>query len=126
MGDDPAARAHLTPERGGPGARTAELRERGRSSGGSAFPEEAAPALADIQKVVGRSVRHADEGVQADPTDLETLLLREAQPLVNYWEIPLVTPLPPAAHGRRVEGGGAGEGLRPVRAKAPLREACGG
>ncbi|WP_432151380.1 FAD-dependent monooxygenase [Streptomyces sp. bgisy029] len=47
------------------------------------------------EEVVGRTVRHAAEGVQADPADLETLLLREAQLLVNYRESPLVTPLPP-------------------------------
>ncbi|CAM5229208.1 Pentachlorophenol monooxygenase OS=Streptomyces cyaneofuscatus OX=66883 GN=G3I52_34450 PE=3 SV=1 [Streptomyces cyaneofuscatus] len=47
------------------------------------------------EEVVGRTVRHAAEGVQADPTDLETLLLREAQLLVGYRESPIVSPLPP-------------------------------
>lgn len=47
------------------------------------------------EEVVGRTVRHAAEGVQADPTDPATLLLREAQLLVNYRESPLVSPLPP-------------------------------
>ncbi|MEW1613625.1 MULTISPECIES: FAD-dependent monooxygenase [unclassified Streptomyces] len=47
------------------------------------------------EEVVGRTVRHAAEGVQADPTDLETLLLREAQLLVGYRQSPLVTALPP-------------------------------
>ncbi|SCG02782.1 FAD binding domain-containing protein [Streptomyces sp. Ncost-T6T-2b] len=47
------------------------------------------------EEVVGRTVRHAAEGVQADPTDRETLLLREAQLLVGYRESPLVTPLAP-------------------------------
>ncbi|MEU2149522.1 FAD-dependent monooxygenase, partial [Streptomyces globisporus] len=47
------------------------------------------------EEVVGRTVRHAAEGVQADPTDRETLLLREAQLLVGYRESPLVTPLSP-------------------------------
>ncbi len=36
-------------------------------------------------------------GVQADPTDRETLLLREAQLLVGYRESPLVTPFAPDA-----------------------------
>ncbi|MFF8501263.1 FAD-dependent monooxygenase [Streptomyces anulatus] len=49
------------------------------------------------EEVVGRTVRHAAEGVQADPTDRETLLLREAQLLVGYRESPLVTPLAPDA-----------------------------
>ncbi|WP_432005635.1 FAD-dependent monooxygenase [Streptomyces parvus] len=47
------------------------------------------------EEVVGRTVRHAAEGVQADPADRETLLLREAQLLVGYRESPLVTPLAP-------------------------------
>ncbi|MFF2717762.1 FAD-dependent monooxygenase [Streptomyces sp. NPDC058011] len=47
------------------------------------------------EEVVGRTVRQAAEGVQADPTDLETLLLRQAQLLVGYRESPIVTPLPP-------------------------------
>ncbi|MFJ3434428.1 FAD-dependent monooxygenase [Streptomyces cyaneofuscatus] len=47
------------------------------------------------EEVVGRTVRHATEGVQADPADPETLLLREAQLLVDYRESPLVTPLSP-------------------------------
>lgn len=47
------------------------------------------------EEVVGRTVRHAAEGVQADPEDRETLLLREAQLLVGYRESPLVTPLAP-------------------------------
>ncbi|MFJ9143157.1 FAD-dependent monooxygenase [Streptomyces griseus] len=50
------------------------------------------------EEVVGRTVRHAVEGVQADPTDRETLLLREAQLLIGYRDSPLVTP-PPRADG---------------------------
>ncbi|NEE48079.1 pentachlorophenol monooxygenase, partial [Streptomyces sp. SID8455] len=46
------------------------------------------------EEVVGRTVRHAAEGVQADPTDPKTLMLREAQLLIGYRESPLVTPLP--------------------------------
>lgn len=40
-------------------------------------------------EVVGRTMRHAREGVQADPEDPETLLLREAQLLVGYRDSPL-------------------------------------
>ncbi|MFJ9690074.1 FAD-dependent monooxygenase [Streptomyces bacillaris] len=47
------------------------------------------------EEVVGRTVRHAAEGVQADRSDPETLMLRQAQLLVGYRESPLVTPLPP-------------------------------
>ncbi|MGA6175101.1 FAD-dependent monooxygenase [Streptomyces sp. NPDC012600] len=48
------------------------------------------------EEVVGRTVRHAAEGVQADPTEPRTLLLREAQLLVGHRESPVVTPLPEA------------------------------
>ncbi|MFD4026160.1 FAD-dependent monooxygenase [Streptomyces sp. NPDC058576] len=66
--------------------------------GGAAHPQ--LPASYDAERhpvgeeVVGRTVRHAAEGVQADPTDVETLLLREAQLLIGYRESPIVTPLP--------------------------------
>ncbi|MEW9511986.1 FAD-dependent monooxygenase [Streptomyces bacillaris] len=45
------------------------------------------------EEVVGRTVRHAAEGIQADRSDPETLMLRQAQLLVDYRESPLVTPL---------------------------------
>lgn len=48
------------------------------------------------EEVVGRTVRHAAEGVQADPEDPGTLLLREAQLLVGYRGSPLVGPPDPA------------------------------
>ncbi|MFD3325440.1 FAD-dependent monooxygenase [Streptomyces sp. NPDC058701] len=44
------------------------------------------------EEVVGRTVRHAAEGVQADPEDPATLLLREAQLLVTYRGGPIVDP----------------------------------
>ncbi len=59
----------------------------------------AAPALLDSydaerrpvgEEVVGRTVRHAREGIDADPDDPVTLLLREAQLLVAYPDSPLV------------------------------------
>ncbi|WP_033823156.1 FAD-dependent monooxygenase [Kitasatospora sp. MBT63] len=47
------------------------------------------------EEVVGRTVRHARDGVDADPEDLTTVLLREAQLLVGYPDSPLVDPAPP-------------------------------
>ncbi|MFE4861973.1 FAD-dependent monooxygenase [Streptomyces sp. NPDC056670] len=43
------------------------------------------------EEVVGRTVRHAAQGVQADPDDPRTLMLREAQLLIDYREGPLAT-----------------------------------
>ncbi|MQS11361.1 NAD(P)-binding protein [Streptomyces kaniharaensis] len=44
------------------------------------------------EEVVGRTVRHARAGLDADRDDLATLLLREAQLLVNYRGGPLAEP----------------------------------
>ncbi|WP_432121134.1 FAD-dependent monooxygenase [Streptomyces sp. S1] len=41
------------------------------------------------EEVVGRTVRHAAHGIEADPDDRRTLLLREAQLLVGYRDGPL-------------------------------------
>ncbi|WP_069766907.1 FAD-dependent monooxygenase [Streptomyces sp. LUP30] len=41
-------------------------------------------------EVVGRTVRHATEGVQADPADPAILMQREAQLLVGYRDSPIV------------------------------------
>ncbi|MFC8587755.1 FAD-dependent monooxygenase [Streptomyces sp. NPDC057217] len=41
------------------------------------------------EEVVGRTVRHAAHGIEADPDDRRTLLLREAQLLVGYRGGPL-------------------------------------
>ncbi|MCX4539564.1 FAD-dependent monooxygenase [Streptomyces sp. NBC_01565] len=49
-------------------------------------------------EVVGRTVRHAAEGVQADPDDPGTVILREAQLLVGYRGSPLAGP-PDAGEG---------------------------
>ncbi|CAM5553491.1 3-(3-hydroxyphenyl)propionate hydroxylase [Streptomyces xanthochromogenes] len=43
------------------------------------------------EEVVGRTVRHAAEGVQADPDEPRTLMLREAQLLIDHREGPLAT-----------------------------------
>ncbi|MGW1068844.1 FAD-dependent monooxygenase [Streptomyces aureus] len=44
------------------------------------------------EEVVERTVRHANQGIQADRADPETLMLREAQLLVGYRGSPLVDP----------------------------------
>ncbi|MFD8738635.1 FAD-dependent monooxygenase [Streptomyces sp. NPDC059618] len=44
------------------------------------------------EEVVARTVRHATQGIQADPSDPATLMLREAQLLVGYRGGPLVGP----------------------------------
>ncbi|MFD9372773.1 FAD-dependent monooxygenase [Streptomyces sp. NPDC060020] len=44
------------------------------------------------EEVVGRTVRHAVKGFEADPDDPETLMLREAQLLVGYRGSPVVDP----------------------------------
>ena len=59
---------------------------------------EAGPGLLDSydaerrpvgEEVVGRTVRHATHGIEADPDDPRTLMLREAQLLVGYRGGPL-------------------------------------
>ncbi|WP_416981771.1 FAD-dependent monooxygenase [Streptomyces sp. T028] len=44
------------------------------------------------EEVVGRTVRHATQGIEADPDDPRTILLREAQLLVGYRDGPLACP----------------------------------
>ncbi|MFI6449364.1 FAD-dependent monooxygenase [Kitasatospora sp. NPDC050543] len=41
------------------------------------------------EEVVGRTVRHATHGIEADPDDPRTMMLREAQLLVGYRDGPL-------------------------------------
>ncbi len=43
------------------------------------------------EEVVGRTVRHARAGFEADPDDPSTVMRREAQLLVNYRESPVVS-----------------------------------
>ncbi|TMM18896.1 MAG: pentachlorophenol monooxygenase [Actinobacteria bacterium] len=57
------------------------------------------------EEVVGRTVRHARAGFEADPDDPSTVVLREAQLLVGYPDSPLV--------GDDVEGTQLAEGPRP-------------
>ncbi|MGW4160124.1 FAD-dependent monooxygenase [Streptomyces sp. NPDC004788] len=59
-------------------------------------------------EVVGRTVRHSKEGVQADPEAPARLLLREAQLLVGYRDSPIVAvpePDPGADRGPDAERG---------------------
>ncbi|MFH0520017.1 FAD-dependent monooxygenase [Streptomyces sp. M41] len=51
-------------------------------------------------EVVGRTVRHATEGIRAGPDDMTTVMLREAQLLVAYPGSPLVS----------ADGAGRGDG----------------
>ncbi|MFG2987839.1 FAD-dependent monooxygenase [Streptomyces sp. NPDC048257] len=44
------------------------------------------------EEVVGRTVRHAVEGMEKDPDDPATLMMREAQLLVGYRGSPIVDP----------------------------------
>ncbi|MFD6885745.1 FAD-dependent monooxygenase [Streptomyces sp. NPDC059957] len=49
------------------------------------------------EEVVGRTVRHATQGMEDEPDDVRTVLLREAQLLVGYREGPLAgSPFGPA------------------------------
>ncbi|MFJ5547630.1 FAD-dependent monooxygenase [Streptomyces sp. NPDC093225] len=74
------------------------------------------------EEVVGRTVRHARQGVGSDADDATTVLLREAQLLVGYPDSPVVGPGSP---GRA--GPGPGErapdcgGLAPGVPAVPLR-----
>ncbi|MFD5731403.1 FAD-dependent monooxygenase [Streptomyces sioyaensis] len=51
------------------------------------------------EEAVQRTVRHAAEGVQADPDDPSTVIRREAQLLVNYRGSPIVAPDRPPHQG---------------------------
>ncbi|MGW4753125.1 FAD-dependent monooxygenase [Streptomyces chartreusis] len=44
------------------------------------------------EEVVGRTVKHATQGIRATPDDMTTVMLREAQLLVAYPSSPLVAP----------------------------------
>jgi 2-polyprenyl-6-methoxyphenol hydroxylase-like FAD-dependent oxidoreductase len=44
------------------------------------------------EEVVGRTVRSAREGIGADPTDVDYVIRRDAQLLINYADSPIVAP----------------------------------
>ncbi|HEY9368632.1 FAD-dependent monooxygenase [Streptomyces sp.] len=75
------------------------------------------------EEVVGRTVRHAAAGVQADPEDPATLMLREAQLLVNYRGSPIVGPPDPSTESGPQPGDRAPDcgGLAGDIAAYPLR-----
>ncbi|MEG3627676.1 FAD-dependent monooxygenase [Streptomyces poriticola] len=79
------------------------------------------------EEVVGRTVRHATEGLRADPDDAATVMLREAQLLVGYRDSPLVAGEGAASGGPASGGPGAGDrapdcrGLTASVAAVPLR-----
>ncbi|WP_405526248.1 FAD-dependent monooxygenase [Streptomyces avidinii] len=73
------------------------------------------------EEVVGRTVRHAVEGMENDPDDPATLMLREAQLLVGYRGSPIVDP---AGEGRGPRPGDRApdcEGLTERIAGYPMR-----
>jgi 2-polyprenyl-6-methoxyphenol hydroxylase-like FAD-dependent oxidoreductase len=76
------------------------------------------------EEVVGRTVRHAREGFDADPDDPTVVIRREAQLLVNYSDSPLVDD---DGHGRFGSGPRPGDrapdcrGLRRPAVNHPLR-----
>jgi 2-polyprenyl-6-methoxyphenol hydroxylase-like FAD-dependent oxidoreductase len=96
--------------------------------GGTAHPRLLASYGAERrpvgEEVVGRTVRHAAEGVQADPADPAELMMREAQLLVGYRGSPIVDP---AADGDSPAGPLSGDrapdcgGLTGPVAAYPLR-----
>jgi pentachlorophenol monooxygenase len=59
------------------------------------------------EEVVGRTVRHAREGIEADPGNPSTVIRREAQLLVNYRDSPIV------GNSADDRDGGPGSGPRP-------------
>ncbi len=74
------------------------------------------------EEVVGRTVRHARQGIEADSDDPTIVLRREAQLLVNYRDSPLVGAAEDDAHGPR-PGDRAPDcrGLRRAEVNFPLR-----
>ncbi|OEJ34922.1 FAD-dependent monooxygenase [Streptomyces subrutilus] len=73
------------------------------------------------EEVVGRTVRHAEAGVQADPDDPETVMLREAQLLVAYRGSPIVDPPGEGPGPRRGDRAPDCGGLTGPIAAYPLR-----
>ncbi|MGW6984912.1 FAD-dependent monooxygenase [Streptomyces sp. NPDC054932] len=73
------------------------------------------------EEVVGRTVRHAVEGMESDPDDPATVIMREAQLLVGYRGSPVVDP---AGEGRGPRPGDRApdcEGLTGSIAAYPMR-----
>ena len=73
------------------------------------------------EEVVGRTVRSAREGIGADSTDIDYVMRREAQLLIDYADSPIVSASGPAP--RPPAGGRAPDAIRLTRAAVtgPLR-----
>ncbi|MGW6737426.1 FAD-dependent monooxygenase [Streptomyces sp. NPDC055013] len=69
------------------------------------------------EEVVGRTVRHATEGIRAAPQDMTTTMLREAQLLVAYPDSPVVAG--DGAGARAGDGASESPGSRPGPGRGP-------
>jgi len=76
------------------------------------------------EEVVGRTVRHARQGIEADKADLSTVIRREAQLLVSYPDSPIVggtESTEPGAGPRPGDRAPDCRGLRRAEVNFPLR-----
>ncbi len=129
--------AHIHPPTGGQGMNTGiqdaynlawklALAVRGEAAEGLLASYEA-ERLPVAEEVVGRTVRHARAGMEADPDDPATVLAREAQLLVGYPDSPLTGHTDAAYAGAAATGvlpGGRAPDCRDLRgdiATYPLR-----
>jgi hypothetical protein len=86
-----------------------------------------AERLPVAEEVVGRTLRHARSGIEADPDDPATIIKREAQLLVGYPDSPIVGPSatpPPDAGAPSAQPGGRAPDCRELHSAIttyPLR-----